>query len=95
MLKAIRRWLHNRAANPRQNFLFIVSGFLMFAVGVACILFAQYGLHDSFSAELTALCGLILAGGGSILTLLGYISLSVLRIFSFLDSDNDERNSPP
>lgn len=91
---ALRRWLHRRATQPQQNFSLLLSGFALFALGLLLVGSAQYGLRDSLQGELVALGGLILIGGGIILAAIGYLSLSVLRIFSFLDN-NDDRPAPP
>lgn len=94
-MKRLRRWLHNRASQPRQNFALLINGFFIFAAGVAIILYAQYGLHDSLSAEFAALGGIIVAAAGILLATFAYLCLSVLRIFTFLDSDDDDEDSPP
>lgn len=85
----IRRWLHRRANNPRQNFALLLAGFSLFALGLVLVGIAQYGLAAGLLAELTALAGLLLIGGGILLAAVGYLSLSVLRIISFLDHKDD------
>jgi hypothetical protein len=44
---------------------------------------------------LLALFGLILAAAGSILALMGYLGLSVLRIWHILDDDDEQHREPP
>jgi hypothetical protein len=41
------------------------------------------------------LAGLILLIAGSILALIGYLSLSVLRIWHILDDDDEQHRDPP
>ncbi|KEA64729.1 hypothetical protein ADIMK_1182 [Marinobacterium lacunae] len=85
----IRQWLHARADNPRQNFTFLLTGFSLFALGLALVGAGQYLFAPGIDGELVALAGLILIGGGIILAAVGYLSLSVLRIFSILDKKHE------
>ncbi|MBV1789768.1 hypothetical protein KQ940_17065 [Marinobacterium sp. D7] len=85
----IRDWLHTRANSPRQNFSLLLTGFSLFALGLTLVGAGQYLLPPGLNAELIALTGLILIGGGIILAAFGYLSLSVLRILSFLDKKHE------
>ncbi|GGC05276.1 hypothetical protein GCM10011352_34310 [Marinobacterium zhoushanense] len=85
----IREWLHTRADSPRQNFTLLLSGFSLFTLGLALVGAGQYLFPPGLNAELIALGGLILIGGGIILASFGYLSLSVLRILSFLDKKHE------
>lgn len=85
----IREWLHKRANSPRENFSLLLSGFGVFALGLALVTAGQYLMPTGLNAELAALAGLILIGVGIILAAAGYLSLSILRIFSFLDSKDE------
>lgn len=89
-LQRLRYFLHKRADNPRENFIWLVTGFTIFMLGLMAISIAQFAMMDSITAEIIALLGLILMVMGSVLALIGYISLSILRIFRFLDSDDDK-----
>ncbi|QEW07663.1 hypothetical protein [Nitrincola iocasae] len=86
----LRQYLRKRADQPRENFMLLLSGFGIFMLGLLTIGIAQFLLPGSLMAELVALFGLVLLGGGIILAAIGYLSLSVLRILRFLDSDNDK-----
>ncbi|MBV0932609.1 hypothetical protein [Marinobacterium weihaiense] len=90
----LKAWLRRRAQDPRGNLRLLISGAALFFVGMGSILLAQHRLPPGLKAELVALAGLILLGLGSILALLGYLSLSLLRIWHLLD-DNDEQRHPP
>jgi hypothetical protein len=85
----IRQWLHRRARNPQQNFALLLIGFALFALGILLIGIAQYALTAGLLAELIALSGLLLIGTGILVATLGYLSLSLLRIISFLDDKHE------
>lgn len=89
-MHALRRYLRKRADQPRENFMLLLSGFGIFMLGLLTLGTAQYLLPGSLIAELIALIGLLILGGGIILAAIGYLSLSVLRILRFLDSDDDK-----
>ncbi|WP_246187816.1 hypothetical protein [Nitrincola alkalisediminis] len=74
--------------------MLLLIGFGVFMLGLLIIGYAQYFIWHDLAAELVALAGLILLIGGMILAAIGYISLSVLRILRFLDSDDDNTNTP-
>ncbi|KGK43075.1 hypothetical protein LH51_02995 [Nitrincola sp. A-D6] len=86
----MHHYLRKRADQPRENFMLLLSGFGIFMLGLLAIGTAQFLLPDSLGAELLALFGLVLLGGGIIVAAIGYLSLSVLRILRFLDSDDDK-----
>ncbi|MBA4503162.1 hypothetical protein [Marinobacterium marinum] len=92
---AIKARLRQRAQDPRGNLRTLLSGAFLFFSGLGGIMMAQYGLSSGLKAELLALAGLILMVAGSILALLGYLSLSLLRIWHLLDNDDEQRNPPP
>lgn len=92
---ALKAWLRRRAQDPRGNLRLLMSGALLFFSGLGGILLAQYGLPPGLKAEFLALAGLILTVAGSILALLGYLSLSLLRIWHLLDDDDEQRDPPP
>lgn len=53
----------------------------MFVFGVLILMVADQVLQPSISQEIIALLGLIIAGVGLTWTLIGYLSMSVLRIY--------------
>ncbi|EXJ12099.1 hypothetical protein [Nitrincola nitratireducens] len=92
--QTLKNLLKRRADNPKENFMLLLIGFGVFMLGLLIIGYAQYFIWHDLAAELVALAGLILLIGGMILAAIGYISLSVLRILRFLDSDDDNTNTP-
>ena len=84
----VKRWLLRRADKPRQNLLLMLVGFGLFAPGLGLIVLTEFMLAASWQQELLALLGLILAVCGSILAAAGYLSLSLLRVYRFLNDDN-------
>ncbi|WP_151702831.1 hypothetical protein [Nitrincola alkalilacustris] len=89
----LRLWLRRRADAHYENLALTGAGFAVFFVGLLLIGSAEFLITPSLTAELTALFGLILLGLGCILAAVGFLSLSILRIFRFLDQDDD--NKPP
>jgi len=88
--------LRQQAEDPRRNLRTLMSGAFLFFAGLGGVMMAQYSLPTGLKAEILALAGLILLGLGSILALYGYLSLSLLRIWHFLDDDDESRdNAPP
>jgi len=94
-MSRLRHWLRQRAQNPQQNLRLLISGAGLFFTGLGGIALAQYNLPPGLRAELLALAGLILILSGSILALVGYLSLSVLRIWHILDDDDEQHRDPP
>jgi hypothetical protein len=94
-MSQLKHWLRQRAQNPRGNLRLLLSGAGLFFSGVGGISFAQHALPPGLKAELMALAGLILLIAGSILALIGYLSLSVLRIWHILDDDDEQHRDPP
>ncbi|NVK44287.1 MAG: hypothetical protein HWE39_23885 [Oceanospirillaceae bacterium] len=87
MRKRLQRWLLSRADRPRQNLNLLLTGFALFTAGAGAMVLAEHLLADGWQRELLALGGLILAGAGSILAAFGYLCLSLLRLYRFLNDD--------
>lgn len=83
----LKRWLLARADKPRQNLTLLLAGFSLFVPGIGAVVLAEHLMADGWQRELLALCGLILAGAGSILAAFGYFCLSLLRLYRFLNDD--------
>ncbi|MEO9653750.1 hypothetical protein [Marinomonas sp.] len=84
----IRAYLHRLAIrlgnNPRLAIMKMVQGGLVFLFGSLMIMVSDNVLNDSLSQEIIAFCGLIVAGAGILWTLVGYLSMSVLRLYHML-----------
>lgn len=88
MLNALKQRLLQQADNTRQNFRLLILGFVGFLLGGALILGSEFMLLQSVFQEALAGLGLILMGGGIILAALGYISLSILRLFRYFNDES-------
>ncbi|MEO9273959.1 hypothetical protein ABFY09_03785 [Marinomonas sp. 5E14-1] len=77
--------LHKRimklGENPKLALIKMIQGGLMFVFGVLILMIADRILQPSISQEIIALLGLMIASVGLIWTLVGYLSMSVLRIY--------------
>ncbi|MEL0636024.1 MULTISPECIES: hypothetical protein [Marinomonas] len=71
--------------NPRLALIKMIQGGLLFAFGVLMIMVSNQVLSDSIPQELIALVGLIIAGIGVLWTLVGYLSMSVLRLYNMIN----------
>ncbi len=71
--------------NPRLALMKMVQGGLVFVFGVLMLMVADNVLEASIPQEIIALLGLIIAGCGLFWTLVGYLSMSVLRIYHMIN----------
>ena len=85
--KNLRSWLLKRAENHRANLLLLIIGAGVFFSGVGIIFWADTYMPVSMQQELAGLAGMVLVVGGGITALIGYLGLSLLRLFKFF---NDE-----
>ncbi len=86
-MNRLKQFLLKQAGKERQNLNLMLSGASLFFPGMALIYYSEHFVSNSLTGELTALAGLMFAGAGAILAALGYISLSILRIFKFFNDD--------
>ncbi|WP_223295015.1 hypothetical protein [Marinomonas mediterranea] len=63
----------------------LIQGGLLFLFGTLMILVSERALTDSMVQELAALLGVIVAAAGVIWSLIGYLSMSILRIYHMLN----------
>lgn len=85
--RATKRRLIKQADNYQQNLILLISGFGLCMLGILLITIAEFLFGQSLQQELVALLGMALVAIGVLLALTGYISLSILRVFRFLISD--------
>jgi drug/metabolite transporter (DMT)-like permease len=88
-MRSLKQHLLDQADNPRRNLNRVLSGAAVFFLGLALIYLANHDFTPSLEQELVALMGLVLTVIGGILAAVGYISLSILRIFKIIDDDHD------
>jgi hypothetical protein len=70
--------------NPRVALIKMIQGGLIFVFGVLIVMVADRVIAESLTQEIMALFGLILAGCGVLWTLVGYLSMSILRIYHMI-----------
>ncbi|MBD5772264.1 hypothetical protein [Marinomonas colpomeniae] len=84
----MRNSLHKLAMklgnNPKLALMKMIQGGLMFVFGVLMLMVADRVIEESLIQEVIALLGLIIAGCGLLWTLIGYLSMSVLRIYHMI-----------
>lgn len=85
--KGLKNWLLKRAENQRTNLLLLIIGAGIFFSGVGIIFWADTYMPVSMQQELTGLAGMVLVVGGGITALIGYLGLSLLRLFKFFNDD--------
>ena len=89
--KRLIKFLIKRADNFQQNLILLLSGFGLCMLGILLITIAEFLFGHSLKQELVALLGIILIVIGIFLAMTGFISLSLLRIFRFLISDQNKK----
>jgi intracellular septation protein A len=70
--------------NTRVALIKMIQGGLIFVFGVLILMIADRVIAESLAQEIMALFGLILAGCGVLWTLVGYLSMSILRIYHMI-----------
>ena len=90
-----KAFLLRQADDPRRNLNRVISGALLFFIGLGLIFYAEKQLSSSMAQELIAVVGLVCLSIGAILAASGYISLSLLRIFRFIYHESDDQRPPP
>lgn len=89
-MKQVLQKLLKRAEDPRKNLLMFGAGTLMFFAGCGLLIWANQKIPDSLTQEWIALAGLAIAALGALIASVGYISLSLLRIIRFMQSDKPD-----
>jgi len=84
----LKSWLLKRAANHRANLQLLIIGAGVFFIGLGVIFWADHNLPVSLKQELVGLGGMVLVVGGGITALIGYLALSILRLFKFFSDDS-------
>ncbi|WP_460757281.1 hypothetical protein [Marinomonas epiphytica] len=91
---SIKRSLHRLALklgnNPKLAIMRMVQGGLIFLFGALIIMVSDKVITSSISQEVLALFGLIVSGAGILWTLIGYLSMSVLRLYHMISKKDDD-----
>ena len=85
MRNTIHKLAMKMGNNPKAALVKMIQGGLIFVFGVLILMVADRMLVESIPQEIMALFGLILAGCGVLWTLIGYLSMSVLRIYHMIN----------
>lgn len=84
MRNSIHKLAMKLGKNPRVALIKMIQGGLIFVFGVLIVMVADRVIAESLAQEIMALFGLILAGCGVLWTLVGYLSMSILRIYHMI-----------
>ncbi|MFT2111042.1 hypothetical protein [Marinomonas sp. 2405UD68-3] len=72
--------------NPKQALARIIQGALLFVFGSLILIMSDRVITPSHQQEVLALFGVVIASIGAVWTLIGYLSMSVLRIYTMINS---------
>lgn len=72
--------------NPKQALVKIIQGALLFVFGSLILIMSDRVIAPSHQQEILALFGVVIASTGALWTLIGYLSMSVLRIYNMINS---------
>jgi len=86
--QSLKSWLLKRAENHRANLMLLIIGAGIFFSGIGIIFWADTYMPVSMKQELTGLGGMALVAGGGVTALIGYLGLSILRLFKFFNDDS-------
>jgi len=84
MKNAIHKLAMRLGNNPKLALIRMIQGGLIFVFGVLMLMVADRVIVESLAQEIMALFGLILAGCGVFWTLVGYLSMSIFRIYHMI-----------
>jgi hypothetical protein len=91
----LKAFLLRQADNPRRNLNWVMGGAILFFIGLGLIVYAEKQISSSLQQEFIAVVGLVCLSSGGILAAIGYISLSILRIFRFINDESNPNGPPP
>lgn len=70
--------------NPTLALKRIIQGGLVLLFGILIVMTADRVINESLTQEIIALLGLVIAGTGALWALVGYLSMSVFRIYNII-----------
>ena len=87
---SLRKKLHKLAMklgnNPKLAFARLLQGGLVFLFGSLILILSERIISASIQQELVAVLGIFVASSGILLALLGYVSMSVLRLYHIINN---------
>ena len=89
----LKRRLQQQAVNTQQHLSMILIGFALSLLGIGLVMGGEFIVNDSFHRELIALGGVFIIGAGCLVAIIGYLSMSLLKIFYVITRDDEEE--PP
>lgn len=72
--------------NPKLAFARLLQGGLVFLFGSLILIVSERVMIESIQQELMATLGIIIAGAGVLLALLGYLSMSIFRLYHIINN---------
>lgn len=84
MKHSIHRLAIKLGNNPVLALKKIIQGGLILLFGILIVITADRVIAESIIQEIIALLGLIIAGAGALWALIGYLSISVFRIYNII-----------
>lgn len=88
----IKYQLQLRAVKTQQNFTLILVGFAMALIGIGLVMGGEYLVSNTLHRELVAFLGVVIIAIGCLLTSVGYLSMSLLRIFYVITKDDTKQD---
>jgi len=81
--------LQKQAVKTQQNLSLILIGFFMSLLGIGLVMGGEFLVYNLLHRELLALAGVIIIATGCVLALVGYLSMSLLKIFYVITKDDE------
>jgi len=85
MKNSIHRLALKLGNNPALALKKLIQGGLVLLFGILIVMTADRVITESIIQEIIALLGLIIAGAGALWALIGYLSMSVFRIYHIIN----------
>jgi len=82
--------LQKQAVKTQQNLSLILIGFFMSLLGIGLVMGGEFLVYNLLHRELLALAGVIIIAIGCVLALVGYLSMSLLKIFYVITKDDEQ-----
>lgn len=86
-LQQVKAWVRRRSAQPVYNMALFTSGSLWAIGGLMLIIFAERLFAPSIGRELLAALGLVVAVGGGLRALYGYLAIGLFKLLEYFFSD--------